>query len=462
MSVLARIFLLYISPFLLSCLCLQGKINSESFQVVAYNVENLFDVDGVSLYKDYQPEMYGMSELENKLGVISDVLKKIGGPTGPEIILFQEIEVDRTPNNHLSATEQLIKNLEIDGLGPYYYRVGYDPKDSTDNWPAVHCLTLSKFPIKESYLHQLQKARPILETTIIVNGHSFTLFNNHWKSGASSKEMESHRIQNAEVLRRRIDRLIEQSPTIDFLVGGDLNSHYNQSIVYKNEMKKTGINDVLNSSGIEPAEGITKSDLYNLWHELRPEERGSDAWRGNWGTLMHLLIPSSLYDKKGIQYVEDTFQVRAYSGLNKIEGTGIPFKWSNDLNGFGASDHFPISAQFRTNQIPSQKGNNFQKVETLLRPINYNAAKKEADIWAQTKLNSKNFGKTFYFSGIVSKKKPMTLKINEYRMGIYSFDSETKKRLFSHSAGDQITGFGYLDRYRGQWQLIVAKNDISN
>ena len=43
--------------------------------------------------------------------------------------------------------------------------------------------------------------------------------------------------------------------------------------------------------------------LYNLWHELKAEERGSGAWKGKWGTLMHLLLPVGLYDEKGIAYM---------------------------------------------------------------------------------------------------------------------------------------------------------------
>ena len=209
---------------------------SQSFSVVAYNVENLFDVDDVSLYDDYRMGMYGIKELENKLDAIVSVLNKIGGESGPDIILLQEIEVDRTPNKNLSATEELLRELKLNGLGPYEYRLGYDPKNPPDSWPSVHCLTLSKFPITESRLHQLERARPILETTHLIDGHSFTLFNNHWKSGASSPEMEIVRMQNAEVLRRRINEMLKQDPTIDFLVGGDLNSHYNQSTVYRNVM----------------------------------------------------------------------------------------------------------------------------------------------------------------------------------------------------------------------------------
>ena len=41
---------------------------NQPFKVVAYNVENLFDRDNISLYNDYKKENYGIKEL---------VLKKI-------------------------------------------------------------------------------------------------------------------------------------------------------------------------------------------------------------------------------------------------------------------------------------------------------------------------------------------------------------------------------------------------
>ena len=116
---------LCLSPFF----CPAQSGNSDSLQVVAYNVENLFDVDGVSLYSDYEKGMYGITELGNKLKAIASTLKKIGGVTGPEVILLQEIEADRTPSEFLSATDELIRELKLNGLGPYYYRLGYNPKD---------------------------------------------------------------------------------------------------------------------------------------------------------------------------------------------------------------------------------------------------------------------------------------------------------------------------------------------
>ena len=430
-----------------------------SFDVVAYNVQNLFDTDGISLYDDYKPDFYGETELSNKLKVICQVLRKIGGPTGPSVVLLQEIEVDRTPEGHPSATQRLISSLRKEGLGPYHYRLGYDPDGPPEKWPAVHCLTLSKFPIVKSRLHPIQMARPILETTIDVGGGSFTLFNNHWKSGASSPEMENHRLQNATTLRKRIDTLVASSPDRDFLVGGDLNSHYNQSTVYASNMKKTGINGILGSMGKQHQPETKGAELYNLWHEIPPRERGSDAWRGKWGTLMHILLPPSLYDDKGISYLNDSFKVAKFPELNQITETGIPRKWSNELDGFGASDHFPLVAKFSNQGQKPQKGKGFEEVEPSLRKVDFSLAIKRALIWKPSSLAPKNYGRTFRFSGVITRNKPITLQAKGHQLGLYSFDPKTRGILFSLKEGSSVSGFGRLSRYRGQWQFILEDTD---
>ena len=76
--------------FVFLCLNAGYSKNRTSFSVVAYNVQNLFDTDGVSRYDDYKPDYYGETELSNKLSVICRVLRKIGGPTGPAVVLLQE------------------------------------------------------------------------------------------------------------------------------------------------------------------------------------------------------------------------------------------------------------------------------------------------------------------------------------------------------------------------------------
>lgn len=434
----------------------------EDFKVVIYNVENLFDTDGISLYDDYKPDAYGEIELANKLNKITEVLQKISGQNGPEILLLQEIEVDRSPETAKSAASLLLEKLHAQGLGPYHIAFGYDRNSDPETWPAVQCLTLSKYPIKETRLHSLYRARPILETTIMVNDIPFTLFNNHWKSGASSPEMEKIRIQNAKVLRERLDKLLKDNPFRDFLVGGDLNSHYNQSTVYQKEMRISGINDVLLSAGNEPTDLLPDSKLYNLWHELPAEQRGSDAWKGKWGTLMHILLPVGLFDDRGVRYVGDSFQVAKFNLLNMMPAGQLPFKWSNDLNGFGASDHFPVSAEFRISGPKTKRGKNDSFIEKQSRQVDYQKASSLARSWNSKSLSPENYGSVFRVKGRITETRPLTLEVGGHRLGLYSFQKEVQKELFSMKRGSRVSIIGHLSRYRGQWQLIVEDRNWIN
>ena len=71
-----------------------------TFTVVTYNVENLFDADGVSMFDDYKVNSgYTPRKLLTKLQSIASVLKSVDGGDTPEIVLFQELEADFTPES---------------------------------------------------------------------------------------------------------------------------------------------------------------------------------------------------------------------------------------------------------------------------------------------------------------------------------------------------------------------------
>ena len=180
-----------------------------------------------------------------------------------------------------------------------------------------------------------------------VDGAPLFLFANHWKSGASDPETEPVRIANARTLRTRVDEILAADANADIIIGGDLNSQYNQRQRYP-RMKETGINDVLGSQGNELAVRQPGRPLYNLWFELPAARRGSDTYRGEWGTLMHLIISRGLYDQNGVQYVDNSFAVGRFAGLN-ADADGLPLRWTFDgPAGGGFSDHFPVSARFTT------------------------------------------------------------------------------------------------------------------
>ena len=147
---------------------------------------------------------------------------------------------------------------------------------------AHRSVFLSRFEAMDLQQFPLEDARDILGVTFDVHGHPFTVFNNHWKSGASSPRSEPTRVQNAGVMRSVLDARLTADPTADIVLVGDFNSHHNQALRMAGPVDTTGMNGVLRSQSSEQALLDGRADLYNLWYELPQPQRGSEVWAGEW------------------------------------------------------------------------------------------------------------------------------------------------------------------------------------
>lgn len=359
--------------------CLASIGSARSFSLVTYNVENLFDADGVAVYDDYGPGTYTPAHLAVKVANIASVLARLEGGAGPDIVVLNEVEVDQTPKSTIRdlrawldkhsgrsikellkqeplppelagvpATAWLMKAIEDADLKGYQVATS-DERTGTyeDGRPmAIQNVVLSRFPITSVRSHKTPSARAIVEVTLDIDGHPLTVFANHWKSGASSPEFEAIRRENAATLRRRLDEIFAADSAADVILAGDFNSHYNQNRRYR-DMGRTAINDVLGSQGNELALTGGRRDLYNLWFELPSDQRGSDIFKNEWGTLMNIIVSRGLYDQSGIQYEDNSFAVVKIPGLNS-DVFGRPIRWSRGKTPSGFSDHYPLHARFRT------------------------------------------------------------------------------------------------------------------
>ena len=475
---------------------------ARTFTAVVYNVENLFDVDGVAVYDDYQPARYTPAHLATKVAHIAAILKRYDDGRGPDLVLLNEIEIDRTPESAvadyadfltrlegrtaaellrqqplpadlagLPAEAWLLKALHDAGLTGYTLVSGADPAETHEdgNPRAIKNVILTRLPVKAVQSHPTLNARHVLEVELDVDGHRLHVFNNHWKSGASDPATEPLRIANARTLRARIDDLLKADAHADILIGGDLNSQYNQKLRYR-DMKTTAINDVLRSQGNELALRGPQRDLYNLWHELPREQRGSDTWRGEWGTLMHLIVSRGLYDQRGVQYVDNSFSVGRFPDLN-TDGAGLPRRWNGDTpQGSGFSDHFPIAARFtiaeagRTDRWialarPSDRD------ETDAEPVRVSFAALEVERTALTpdtlpagaRLRDGSFnGKIFRVVGPAEDGPLLRVTFAGESYEVYSPDPAIRDLLAAQRK--ETRGFrfyGELGTFRGRWQFVV-------
>jgi endonuclease/exonuclease/phosphatase family metal-dependent hydrolase len=472
---------------------------SEQFTIVTYNVEHLFDADGVAVYDDLEetdkPNSYSPRHLLGKLRSIGDTLKSFNDGQGPEVVAFNEFEIDFTPDSQITDFDEflqsyqqttvekmlttelndeirglpvealLLKHLADEGMGPYQVAIGADqPVVDAERQKAHKNAVFTKFPIQNVRSHSTTQARDILEVELEVEGHPLLVFVNHWKSGASSAESESARRDNARVVRHRLQEVFRNNPSADVVVTGDFNSVYNQSQAFP-YMGKTALNDVLGSGGSEVSVATGHGySLYNLWYELPHDERKSDHHQGKWGTLMQTMISPGLYDYRGVQYVDNSFGPVVLPGINVRTPLRLSRRWTNAGSGSGASDHFPVAARFRVvsennpgKRLAIKHPGVPDKIYKPLR-VAYETIKPEQVpefTSAMAATPAKHVGEIFRVKGAVVNLKPVTIEVNGYNFQLWSWDVNLRKRLQQAPKGALVELVGELTLHRGRWQFIL-------
>jgi len=280
-------------------------IFSKPFKVATYNVENLFDAEYVGTeYDDYRKKHNWTKRMVDiKLNHVAEVICDLDA----QILGLQEIE-------NSNILEQLKKRLSHVGCG-YRYSAITSKKDA-----SIQVALLSRFPIKKQRELQVSyspRVRNILEdeVEVDVNGESLWLFVNHWKSRAYHG-VESKRMKYAKVLKKRLDTLSESKP---YIVLGDFNTDYDAHLSLEKKIDdtngRTGLHHVMNI--VKDGRLVTEPDMlqnfsgyhYTLWRELDLEQRWNTKFYGKKGTADHIILPPTLFDKKGIEYVNNSFKV---------------------------------------------------------------------------------------------------------------------------------------------------------
>lgn len=484
----------------LALLLVPALLSARTFTVVTYNVENLFDLDGQAQFEDYRGDKYTPAHVLTKLRNAARVLARYDEGKGADILLLCELEVDATPGPRapdydallrryagmtlaemlgpkldaaiadLPSEFLLLKALAEQGMTGYRVITGELPVAAgSGRRLGQKCAVFSRFPVRASRIHPTPDARPIVEAQVDVDGHPLHVFANHWKSGASDPETEKTRVANARTLRSRLDEILRQDPQADFIIGGDLNSNYNQSA--DSRLGTTGLNHVLGSQGDEAAAAEGRRDLYNLWFELPPGQRGSDTYRGQWGTLMHLILSRGLYDFRGVQYLDNSFAVGRFAGLN-MTPTGQPLRWSfAGPAGAGCSDHFPVSARFRTVEdgrterrlalvnpsrestepAASPRGIDYAAVDLAKVAIPPGSLPAQVDLRDESRK-----GQIFRVEGRIAPGRRLAIEFRGQTYDIWSYDAALRDRLRdSLRPGETFRFYGELGVYRDRWQFVI-------
>jgi endonuclease/exonuclease/phosphatase family metal-dependent hydrolase len=186
-------------------------LRAEIFRIAAYNVENYLDQPTASR------RFVKSDEAKAKIRESIRALK-------PDVISFEEM-------GGTNALLELRASLKAEGLDfPYWGHVsGFDTN--------IHVAVLSRFPItarrphtNENFLldgHRFSVSRGFLDVDIQVNtNYSFTLLGAHLKSKRPVAEADEAelRLQEAKLLREKIDAILAANPSANLVVLGDFNN----------------------------------------------------------------------------------------------------------------------------------------------------------------------------------------------------------------------------------------------
>jgi endonuclease/exonuclease/phosphatase family metal-dependent hydrolase len=280
---------------------------AETFRVASYNVEN---------YLDHAGSGRRLKSEESK-AKIREAIKALNA----DVIAFQEMGL-------VSALEELRQSLKAEGLDyPHWEHVsGWDTN--------IYVAVLSRFPIvarrshtNDSFLlsgRRFRVGRGFAEVDLQVSPtYTFTLFAAHLKSKRAIPDADEAemRLEEAKLLRAKVDARLAADPRANIVVVGDLN-------------------DTKDSRSTRAIIGIGKGKLV----DTRPAEKNGDntppanpAWDPPNITWTHF------YGK------EDTYSRIDYILLNQ----GMAREWVRDgtrvlamPNWGAASDHRPVVATF--------------------------------------------------------------------------------------------------------------------
>lgn len=301
--------------------------------IAFYNTENFFDTHDNPTKNDdsFLPTFFRgwtHKRYERKVNNISKVIENLHDDY-PILVGLAEIE-----------NKWILKDLVNTSFlrDANYSIIHYDSED--ERGIDVCCIyrkeylqILEQEPIKIHFdFDEDDTTRDILYVKALLQDDQIIhFFISHWPSrGKGQKETEPKRITVAKIIRKKIDKILQENPTAKILVMGDFNDYpYDISVT-----------QYLRASDNKDAE------LYNMAAVLERNGKGSYNHRGDWGMLDQMIVSKGLRQTNNGYHIKDNkmyvfnpdwllFKHRKFGYLPIKTYTGRKY-----IGGY--SDHLPV------------------------------------------------------------------------------------------------------------------------
>lgn len=283
------------------------------------------------------PKNYNTKVFNQKLNNITKVISELGRQytnNAPVIVGLIEVE-------NRQVVEAIVKHPT---LAKYDYGiVHYNSYDARGIDVAI-IYQKKRFVPTKTYKKEVVNfddggkrsyTRDILVAEGLLDGEKIAVFMNHWpsRSGGEARSM-ARRNAAAAVLKKEMDRLRKEDPSVKLFAMGDFND----------DPVSPSLRKHLGAVG-DPKELSDSSPYYNLMAKLYKAGVASLAYRDAPNLFDQIIVSKNLLSDK-ISDKYSIFKAEIYAPPYMItrEGQwkGYPFRsWSGDVYTGGYSDHFP-------------------------------------------------------------------------------------------------------------------------
>lgn len=309
-------------------------IPGKKFNIVFYNVENLFDTENDPAKNDDEFTPSGKipwtsERFQVKIKHLAQVISSVNMPDFPDIIGLSEIENDFVLN-------KLIEANSLNKIG--YKIVHYESPDERGidvallYNPVTFTVTESK-PIPVN-LPDNDLTRDILYVKgTTAAGNELHVFVNHWPSRSEGIPIsEPKRKLAAQVLKSEVDNILKKDSRSNIVIIGDFNE----------EPTDNSLSVVLDAQQTEKK--IRNSTLYNLMFPLQKKGKGS-LYYNDWNMFDQVIVSGNLLLSKKINCAEDSVHIFDASWLmfkDPKKGVMRPNRTLGAKYFGGYSDHLPV------------------------------------------------------------------------------------------------------------------------
>ena len=319
--------------------CFSSRNEQSAYTVAFYNVENLFDTvdDPNRIDDEFLPsseKQWNSEKYSKKINDLARVIYSIDSVKLPVLIGVCEIENGKVVSD-LAQNERFKSAV---------YQVVWNEGPDVRGIDCALIFDSTRFQFMDSEFLKVEnpddvnfKTREIVYVRGKIHDELFHVFVNHWPSRREGAEVSaSKRALAAQVLRNRVDQILESETKPNIIIMGDLND-------------TPGDTSVMHVLGAVPNSGNPKAtQLVNLMYDEYNRNEGSYSYKGNWDMIDNLIVSGNLLNKsRGLKTTLEDGRIFRMPFMEFVNSNGeiSPNRTYGRTYFGGISDHFPVYFQ---------------------------------------------------------------------------------------------------------------------